>query len=270
MGKQAVSTICRDYGYNSQEVFKLLIEQNLLYRERINGKPYNLLTDKGRFFGGEYHYNDSDEKWSIWDEDFIVKFITGINTFEDMFMSVDHMTHINNLESILEHGLLAHGNGYQKEDISNQAVNSRREQLEPINKKPIHSYVPFYYNTRNAMLYHNREIQEEIVVLGFHPNILLHKDAIYTDGNAARSDTDFYNDITEYFGDFDKDKVFSVWWTGDEHIKSTMMSELLIPNKVDLSHLEYIFCYSERMAKYLSNNFDLCDIKIHVSKKMYF
>ena len=33
MGKHEVFTICRNYGFNTQEAFELLIEQKLLYKE---------------------------------------------------------------------------------------------------------------------------------------------------------------------------------------------------------------------------------------------
>lgn len=52
-------------------------------------------------------------------------------SFSDVH-TVDHMTHINNLESILANGLLPHGNTKQMVDISNQAVNQRRDSVEPI------------------------------------------------------------------------------------------------------------------------------------------
>jgi len=56
-----------------------------------------------------------------------------------------HMTHIDNLYSILKYGLLSHGNQFQKEDISNREVNSRRSVRDPLFRRPLHSYVPFYF-----------------------------------------------------------------------------------------------------------------------------
>ena len=67
------------------------------------------------------------------------------------------MTHINNLDSIIRNGLYPHNNTYKKTDISNVDVNDRRVRLEPIYHKQIHSYVPFYFNPRNAMLYRNQK-----------------------------------------------------------------------------------------------------------------
>jgi len=48
------------------------------------------------------------------------------------FTSLDHMTHIDNLESIFKYGLLAHNNPYKQIDISNTEVNARREGRESL------------------------------------------------------------------------------------------------------------------------------------------
>ena len=88
--------------------------------------------------------------------------------------TVDHMTHIDNLAGILANGLLAHNNDHQQVDISNQAVNSRRSKPEPVYNKSIHDYVPFYFNSKNAMLYRNQKhFTHGLIILGFNKNILI-------------------------------------------------------------------------------------------------
>lgn len=83
-----------------------------------------------------------------------------------------HMTHIENLQSIFEHGLLPHNNLYKKQDISNIEVNCRRRRLDPIYKRSLHDYVPFYFNPRNAMLYSvQSKYKDEIVILKFRRDI---------------------------------------------------------------------------------------------------
>jgi hypothetical protein len=82
-----------------------------------------------------------------------------------------HMTHVDNIPSILKYGLQAHGNDFQKRDISNQEVNSRRSRREPIYGKRIHDYVPFYFSPRNPMLYVQNN-EEDIVILVFPASIM--------------------------------------------------------------------------------------------------
>lgn len=110
--------------------------------------------------------------------------------------TIDHMTHIDNLKGILDNGLMAHNNPYKIKDISNLEVNDRRSKLDPVNHKPIHDYVPFYFNPRNAMLYRNQiKYGEAIIILGFDPSIIQTKNAIFTDCNAACNDTSYFDSI---------------------------------------------------------------------------
>lgn len=112
--------------------------------------------------------------------------------------TVDHMTHVNNLDSIFEYGLLAHNNPHKKIDISNKEVNLRRNSNEPIYNKSIHDYVPLYFNPRNAMLYKTqKEFGDEIIILAFNRNTILLENSLFTNGNAASDHTLFSNDITE-------------------------------------------------------------------------
>ena len=76
-----------------------------------------------------------------------------------------HMTHIDNLQSIFQNGLLSHtnarNNNFMKGDIANNDVNNRRSGLEPIYNRPIHDYTPLYFNPRNPMLYVRKNIQKD-------------------------------------------------------------------------------------------------------------
>ena len=154
-----------------------------------------------------------------------------------------HMTHIDNLVSILEHGLFAHNNLYQQQDISNQSVNARRGRIEPIYNRSIHDYVPFYFNPRNAMLYKTqRQYRHKMVILGFDSNILLGKNTLFTNANAAVSNTRFSNKL-EDLKTINWNLVFSTSWNGyPPHVKQIMMSEVLVHAHVSLDNLESINC----------------------------
>ena len=192
--------------------------------------------------------------------------------------SIDHMTHIDNLGTILKNGLMSHNNPFQKVDISNQTVNSRRDRIEPVNKKSVHDYVPFYFNARNAMLYSTQQrFDEDVIILGFDPEILNSKNAIFTDGNAACNDTQYYATTNRAkLLNIDWDNVFSDSWydfnagCADHELKRQMMAETLIPGKVDAQHISYIFCQSSVMRSYLSRNFDLSGIKVISEPCMFF
>lgn len=178
-----------------------------------------------------------------------------------------HMTHYKNLESILKNGLLSHNNELTKEHIDNAEVNNRRNKIEPIYNKNLHTYVPFYFNPRNPMLFVNKEIQEDIVILAFNRNILLKEKTIFTDGNAAVERTRFFKNLDD-LKQLNWNCINSIYWNDFEDGKREVMAEVLVPNKVNIKYLNKIYCFDEATKSFifeLDNNLD-----IEINKKIYF
>lgn len=191
--------------------------------------------------------------------------------FKKHSYTIDHITDVNNLAGILEHGLLAHNNPYKKVDISNKDVNARRNITEPVYKKNLHDYVPLYFNPRNAMLYRNQsEHGLNIIVLGIMPEImLLDKQMIITDGNAASSRTLFSRDV-DMLSELNFIDIHGRSWTidgeRDEELKRKMMAEILIYKKIDMKYLKVIFCQTVEVAKFIQDNYKLPgDINVQVN-----
>ena len=70
--------------------------------------------------------------------------------------SLWYITHKENIESILVHGILNRNNAKKLPnyvDISDHQVQSLRKKREPIYHRRIHEYVPMFVNPKNAMLY---------------------------------------------------------------------------------------------------------------------
>lgn len=179
-----------------------------------------------------------------------------------------HMTHIDNLESILDYGLYAHNNPYQLVDISDNIVNRRRNKREPIYGKSIHSYVPFYFNPKNPMLYVRKHLQEDIVILACENSQILKPGSLISDGNAASSYTRFakgnftslaklnwhiINKSTDYFLDVKKKRI--------------RMAETLVSDHVDASSIKKIICHNHYTAGRVR---ELTCKKVQVTKKFYF
>lgn len=118
-------------------------------------------------------------------------------------LSIDyfyHVTHIDNLESILNNGLKSHNmahDGLLKTEIADERVNKRRIRIEPIYERSIHEYVPLYFNPRNPMLYSRKNIQNKLIVLAIDRNIIFKEKFLFTDGNAASKSTKFFNSIED-------------------------------------------------------------------------
>lgn len=172
--------------------------------------------------------------------------------------TINHMTHIDNLSSILDNGLISHNNPYCKRDISNQGVNARRERIEPIYSKKIHDYVPFYMNIRNPMLYVVQKQQgDDIVILGYSPDILFEKNILFTDRNAATNAVRFTDNSFE-LGDknfINMDRVFNIYGeTLDKELKHIMQAEILVPEKVEV-FLSKIYVQNEAKKNFIENEY---------------
>ncbi len=179
-----------------------------------------------------------------------------------------HMTHIDNLTSILEYGLLAHGNSHQKEDISNQEVNSRRSIKDPYYHHPLHSYVPFYFNPRNAMLYVQGDYQDEIVILEVNRELIAEEGALFTDGNAAAGGTHFSNDLSE-LDMIDWRCVNAKYWNDFRDGKRKKMAEVLVPNHVGIEKIEAILCNNEKLQGKI-DKLTKGRVQSFIDKKLYF
>ncbi|MCT7469934.1 DUF4433 domain-containing protein [Aliarcobacter cryaerophilus] len=188
-----------------------------------------------------------------------------------------HMTHINNLDSIIRNGLYPHNNTYKKTDISNVDVNDRRVRLEPIYHKQIHSYVPFYFNPRNAMLFRNqKKFGNSIVILQFKNSLIDINNSIITNANASADNTLFTSNVNHLNDQnfINLSNVFADSWNNygnpNYQIKQTMMAELLIPIVVKNNYIEKIICMDFQMKKFIDSNIYTNGINVVVDREKYF
>lgn len=182
--------------------------------------------------------------------------------------AIYHMTHIDNVLSILHYGLLPHGNGYNSVDISNRAVNNRRNRIDPFYRKTIHSYVPFYINPKNAMLYARKDIQEDIVIFSFDRELIKEEGTLFTDGNAAASRSLFFNNI-EGLSRLSWECLNANSWNSYPDGKRLRMAEVLVPNRVDTSRVNKIICSSIKSFVALKELVNSA-IEIELNQKFYF
>lgn len=160
------------------------------------------------------------------------------------FECLYHMTHIQNLASILKNGLLAKSalvrNGVAIVDISDSAVQARRDRIEPVYKRCIHEYVPFYLSPRNPMLFRRREIQSDIIMLAVSTQVLGSHPHLFTDGNAASNATLFSRDELVLSGS--RDILRASYWSDYEDGKRRKCAEVLVYSHVETSFIQLIAC----------------------------
>jgi ssDNA thymidine ADP-ribosyltransferase, DarT len=161
-----------------------------------------------------------------------------------------HMTYIDNFASIIQNGLLSHNEAYRQglieADISDPNVQDiRANTVDPFYDRPLHDYVPLYFSPRNPMLYRRREIQEDIIILGLDPRLLSEPDIIFTDGNAAASETFFYTGIS-MLKQLPWNSIRARSWTDIEDGKRIKCAEVLVHSRIEPNRIQVVFCYSDK------------------------
>jgi len=201
------------------------------------------------------------------------------------------ITHIQNLEYILNNGLhtihseLADPNFKSIGDLS--LIEYRKKEMEvPIEPYGKFSeYIPFYFGTRQPMLYKiatgweeiEQHSQDDIIYLVTtlerieEPGLSY----VYTDGHARARITNFYN-RHEHLEKLDWVAIHETDWrnTPDDPDKmNRKQSECMIKNHVPVECLERIVVYSEtaeEKVKNLCNSTGNTTLQITISKRAYY
>lgn len=181
------------------------------------------------------------------------KYISSFN--KHGIISLWHITHKNNIAEILSKGILSNIQAYEKAnptDISNSNVQRWRKNIEPIYNRAIHDYAPLYINARNPMLYVKRNIQNELCLIEISLLVLSDKNFIYTDGNAASKNTNFFNDV-ENLSQVSWDVLHAAYWNDFPDGKRKRCAEVLIYPNIEPKYIAKIHCNSIDTLQYLKN-----------------
>jgi len=184
-----------------------------------------------------------------------------------------HMTHKSNILNIFKYGLLSHEEAHKgklNRDISHNQVNDRRKRSDPLFGRSLHSYVPFYFNPKNPMLYRLKAEQNDIIILGIKKDVLFGDELLFTDGNAASASTKFYNSLLD-FNKLDWDCIKSDYWSDHEEGKRTRCSEVLIHGTVACSLISTVYTNTEELQDLVKSQLprDL-DIPVCVDNNLFF
>jgi len=180
--------------------------------------------------------------------------------------SLWHVTHIDNIPSIMMHGICSHNHAFQKynpTDISNPKVQLIRQyKKDPIYKTSLHDYVPTFITIKNPMLFGIRDKNRDLCLLEISLDVLSTRSFVFTDGNAANGPTRFSNSI--YDIDMVKwDVIHAQRW---EECGRERAAEVLISHPIKSDFIEAIHCYSFDSVKKINNVSPPCLI----SQNLYF
>jgi len=154
------------------------------------------------------------------------------------------ITPIENVPSILEHGLLCHN---LAKKLPHRRIDDPDVQANRINKpvpgtrKTLHDFANLYFDAHNPMLSRRRDENNSICVLRFNPDVIDLPDVIVTDENAARGWARFLP-VQQGLGMLDRDTLYARFWLHNDFIeqerhKGIKCAEVLVPQKVSPQHI---------------------------------
>ena len=180
--------------------------------------------------------------------------------------SLYYITHIDNLASILDKGILSHATVEAQDvpftPIYNSEIVSKRKNKSTPNGKSLWDYANLYFQPRNPMMYflikEDKKNLENLAIVEVSNKVLHRPDVLITDGNAANNPTQFYSQPQ---GVTVLQKQWQIiqndWWTENDGSKRKIMAECLVPNRVKPEHIGSIFVPNDtakKRVKELINN----------------
>lgn len=191
-----------------------------------------------------------------------------------------YITHIKNVSSILEKGILSHAEikkqKLQPEVIYNASVMNRREIIR-IDEKSLFEFANLYFQPRNAMLYSLQNNYQNLAIICIKSGILRRKNIYLSDGNAASNESKILpiDQAKKYLPKI-KAQVDHDWWNSNDGSKRKLMAECLVPQKVAASYIQSIYVSTqnsrENLYKQLKTNTKIENhtIPIIVEPKRFF
>ena len=168
-----------------------------------------------------------------------------------------YISHINNLQSILEKGILSYERikhldlpptPILNKSHNKRAVSQRKAKSTPTGRCLL-DYASLYFQPRNAMMYgvlraekRGAKKKEKLVVISISNKVLHEPDVFVTDGNAANELTKIYS-LSEGLKIPERQwkTVQNSWWNEDDGSKRRIMAECLILDSVKPDLISSIF-----------------------------
>lgn len=162
----------------------------------------------------------------------------------DELEELHYITPIENVGSILEHGILSHelASALPHHSVAMQEIQEIRSKVVVPGGRPLHRYVNLYFCARNPMMSKRRSEHESICVLRVSTEVIDLPGVVITDQNAASHYARFGAAPTA-LSMVNRDLVFAEFWKHpDDQIMewrhaSIKCAEVLIPDRIDSAYV---------------------------------
>ena len=190
-----------------------------------------------------------------------------------------YITHINNLRSILQRGILCHRK-IEDEKISFTPIYDA-EIVATIREKKLSDgrnlwdFVNLYFQPRNAMLYRviffSKANLEDIIIIGLKYSILNRKDIFVTTGNAASYNTEIFSagKAKKYIKTI-REKTDKEWWASQDGSKRELMAECLVPDNLSPEYISEIYVPNQNALNKVKSKIGSRNIPIIPEPELFF
>ncbi len=188
-----------------------------------------------------------------------------------------YITHVENIPSILKHGILSHG----QIDAQNvpftpiydaQIVSNRKAKPTP-DRASLWEYANLYFQPRNPMMYRvvHEKLSRDLAVVGVKPDVLHLPHVWITDGNAASNPTNFFNESDGVRVIKEQWRVIQAeYWKDVDGSKRKIMAECLVPEGITPDHIHTIFVADHESQKRLKGLIGFSSIDVVPEPKIFF
>lgn len=159
--------------------------------------------------------------------------------------SLYYLTHIENLPSILTHGILSHrlveDRAVSYTPIYDVSIVGNRKTKTAPDGHSLWDFANLYFRSRNPILYRvvHEKSEKAIAVVAVRPHVMESPGVFLTNGNAASAATDFFpykeglKAVAEIWG-----TITSEWWNSVDGSKRKIMAQCLVPGFIppDMVH----------------------------------
>jgi O-acetyl-ADP-ribose deacetylase (regulator of RNase III) len=188
-----------------------------------------------------------------------------------------YITHIDNIPSILKHGILSHAlieeEHLQFTPIYDAQIVTRRHHKQTPDGKNLWNFANLYFQARNPMLYRvvSEKGRDEVAVLGIRPDILSLPGAFVTTGNAASAPSQIFSAQEGIQEIYKMWKVIrSEWWKEEDGSKRKIMSECLLPDRILPEYIDTIYVANHRVAETVKQSLHASTIPVVPEPPMFF
>jgi len=203
--------------------------------------------------------------------------------------SLFYITHRDNVESILAHGILCHrlvenalavqagsddGPSLARKAIYDESIVQRRRQRLTPSGEDLWAYANLYFQPRNPMLF--RVVKErgksEIAVISVSSDVLYLPGTYVSLGNAASAQSELVSsqEALKQLPRILKDTVERQWWSDVDSSKRRIMAECLVHDRVPPEHIQTIYVADHETQQQLASRLPTCPVPTVVQPDMFF